>query len=162
MANNINRVGITGNITRDAELRRTSGGSDILKMTVAINGRKYNRQADDWEDIKTFVDCVMFGSRAAGVAPYLPKGTKVAIDGHLSTSSWETKDGERRSKTEVVIDELEFMSRRDSVSAPVVAAPAPIAAAPAPVVAAPMPAGDGQAPAPESPVGAVYDEEIPF
>lgn len=106
----INRVNISGNLTRDAELRQTQGGMAILSMGVAVNDRRKNTQTGEWEDVPNFVDCVMFGSRAEKLAQYLAKGTKVAIDGKLRYSSWE-KDGARRSKLEVVVDEIEFMSR---------------------------------------------------
>lgn len=106
----INRVSISGNLTRDAELRQTQGGMAILSMGVAVNDRRKNQQTGEWEDVPNFVDCVMFGSRAEKLAQYLAKGTKVAIDGKLRYSSWE-KDGARRSKLEVVVDDLEFMSR---------------------------------------------------
>lgn len=106
----INRVSISGNLTRDAELRQTQGGMAIFSMGVAVNDRRKNQQTGEWEDVPNFVDCVMFGSRAEKLAQYLAKGTKVAIDGKLRYSSWE-KDGARRSKLEVVVDEIEFMSR---------------------------------------------------
>lgn len=106
----INRVNISGNLTRDPELRQTQGGMAILNIGVAVNDRRKNQQTGEWEDVPNFVDCVMFGSRAEKLAQYLAKGTKVAIDGKLRYSSWE-KDGARRSKLEVVVDEIEFMSR---------------------------------------------------
>lgn len=106
----INRVSISGNLTRDAELRQTQGGMAILSLGVAVNDRRKNQQTGEWEDVPNFVDCVMFGSRAEKLAQYLAKGTKVAIDGKLRYSSWE-KDGARRSKLEVIVDDLEFMSR---------------------------------------------------
>ena len=106
----INRVSISGNLTRDAELRQTQGGMAIFSMGVAVNDRRKNQQTGEWEDVPNFIDCVMFGPRAEKVAKYLAKGTKVAIDGKLRYSSWE-KDGARRSKLEVVVDEIEFMSR---------------------------------------------------
>lgn len=106
----INRVNISGNLTRDAELRQTQGGMAILNIGVAVNDRRKNAQTGEWEDVPNFVDCVMFGSRAEKLAQYLAKGTKVAIDGKLRYSSWE-KDGAKRSKLEVIVDEIEFMSR---------------------------------------------------
>ena len=106
----INRVSISGNLTRDPELRQTQGGMAILNIGVAVNDRRKNQQTGEWEDVPNFVDCVMFGSRAEKLAQYLAKGTKVAIDGKLRYSSWE-KDGARRSKLEVIVDEIEFMSR---------------------------------------------------
>ena len=106
----INRVNISGNLTRDAELRQTQGGMAILSMGVAVNDRRKNQQTGEWEDVPNFVDCTMFGSRAEKLAQFLAKGTKVAIEGKLRWSQWE-KDGAKRSKLEVVVDEIEFMSR---------------------------------------------------
>ena len=133
----INRVNISGNLTRDPETRRTNGGMAILSFGVAVNDRAKNPQTGEWEDRPNFVDCVMFGTRAEAVSRYLSKGSKVAIDGKLRYSSWE-KDGQRRSKLEVIVDEIEFMSRRE----------------------------DGARLAASQPASAlvpdVYDEDIPF
>ena len=134
----INRVAISGNLTRDPELRVTAGGMQVLSLGVAVNDRRKNPQTGEWEDVPNFVDCTMFGTRAEAVSRYLSKGTKVAIEGKLRYSSWE-RDGQRRSKLEVIVDEIEFMSRRDGQTAQV--------AAPAPVQAEPLD---------------VYDEDIPF
>ena len=106
----INRVNISGNLTRDAELRQTQGGMAILSMGVAVNDRRKNQQTGEWEDVPNFIDCTMFGSRAEKLAQYLAKGSKVAIEGKLRWSQWE-KDGSKRSKLEVIVDEIEFMSR---------------------------------------------------
>lgn len=106
----INRCIITGNLTRDPDLRHTSGGTAVLGIGVAVNDRRKNPQTGDWEDYPNFVDCTMFGARAESVARFLSKGSKVAIEGKLRYSSWE-KDGQKRSKLEVVVDEIEFMSR---------------------------------------------------
>ena len=108
----INRVNISGNLTRDPELRSTAGGTAILSLGVAVNDRRKNPQTGEWEDYTNFVDCVMFGSRAEAVSRFLGKGSKVAIDGKLRYSSWE-RDGQRRSKLEVIVDEIEFMSRSE-------------------------------------------------
>lgn len=111
----INRVNLTANLTRDAELR--NGNSPILTFGVAVNDRRKNPQTGQWEEIPNFIDCVMFGSRASAIAQYLTKGTKVAIEGKLRYSSWE-KDGQKRSKLEVVVDEIEFMSSRQRQQQP--------------------------------------------
>ena len=155
----INRVNISGNLTRDPELRATAGGTQVLSFGVAVNDRRKNPQTGDWEDYPNFVDCTMFGTRAEAVSRYLSKGTKVAIEGKLRYSSWE-RDGQRRSKLEVIVDEIEFMSRGsqggqggygqnggNSYGGGYAPAPAPQAAS-APV----------QAP----PAVDVYDEDIPF
>lgn len=104
----INKVHISGNLTRDAELVDAKGTS-ILRIGVAVNDRRKNGNGE-WEDYANFVDCTMFGRRAEALAKYLTKGTKVCIEGRLHYSSWE-KDGQKRSKLDVTVDELEFMSR---------------------------------------------------
>lgn len=112
----INKVLITGNLTRDPELRETPSGFQVLNFGVAVNDRKKNQSTGQWEDYANFVDCTMFGNRAASVARFLAKGSKVAIEGKLRWSQWETQDGSKRSKLEVVVDELEFMSRNENGS----------------------------------------------
>ena len=106
----INRVIISGNLTRDPELRQTASGLPVLGFGVAVNDRRKNQQTGEWEDYPNFVDCTMFGTRAESVAKFLSKGSKVAIEGKLRWSQWE-REGSKRSKLEVIIDELEFMTR---------------------------------------------------
>lgn len=113
----INRVNISGNLTRDPELRATQGGMQVLSFGVAVNDRRRNAQTGEWEDYSNFVDCTMFGNRAEAVGRFLAKGMKVAIEGKLRYSSWE-KDGQRRSKLEVIVDEIEFMSQKQGQQAP--------------------------------------------
>lgn len=108
----INRVAISGNLTREPELRSTSSGMQVLSFGVAVNDRAKNQQTGQWEDRPNFIDVTMFGTRAEKLAQYLHKGAKVAIEGKLRYSQWE-KDGQRRSKLEVIAEELEFMSRQD-------------------------------------------------
>lgn len=109
----INRVCISGNLTRDPELRMTGGGTAVLNMRMAVNDRRKNPQTGEWEDAPNYVTCTMFGNRAEKLAPYLSKGSKVAIDGKLRWREWE-RDGQRREALEVIVDELEFLSPRDS------------------------------------------------
>lgn len=109
----INIVTISGNLTRDPELRQASSTS-ILSFGVAVNDRRRNPQSGQWENVPNFVDCIVFGSRADALAGLLHKGSKVAIDGKLRYSSWEGKDGKKRSKLEVVVNELELMQRETS------------------------------------------------
>lgn len=146
----INRVFVTGNLTRDAELRDTQGGTSYLRMGVAVNDRRKNQQTGQWEDYPNFVDCVMFGTRAEAIARYLTKGTKVAVDGSLRYSSWKC-DGQRRSKLEVAVRDVEFMSRQQQAQQP-----APQQAP------AQLPYQAPAAPAQQAPAADVYDEENPF
>ena len=153
----INRVIISGNLTRDPELRSTQSGMDVMSFGVAVNDRRRNPQTNEWEDYPNFVDCTMFGNRARSLHQYLSKGTKVAIEGKLRWSQWE-RDGQKRSKLEVIVDELEFMSSRNGGGAQSYggdSAPAPMPA-PAPA-SAPMPA----APVIDA-SSSVYDDDIPF
>lgn len=107
----INVVNISGNLTRDPELRRTTGGTAILGFGVAVNDRRKNQQTGEWEDYPNFVDCTMFGARAEKLAGMLAKGTKVCILGKLRYMSWES-DGRKRSKIEVIVDDIELMQNR--------------------------------------------------
>lgn len=109
----INRVNISGNLTRAPELRATTGGTQVLSFGMAVNDRRKNQQTGEWEDYPNFVDCTMFGSRAEKVSRYLTKGCKVAVEGKLRYSQWE-RDGQKRSKLEVIVEEIEFMSRQQA------------------------------------------------
>lgn len=113
----INKVIISGNLTREPQMRATAGGTQILGFGVAVNDRRKNPATGEWEDYPNFVDCAMFGARAEAVSRYLSKGSKVAIEGKLRYSSWE-RDGQRRSKLEVIVDEIEFLSRQPDAYAP--------------------------------------------
>ena len=109
----INKVMISGNLTRDAEKRTTPSGTSILNFGVAVNDRRRNANGE-WEDYANFIDCTMFGRRADALEQYLVKGTKVAIEGKLHYSSWEDRNtGQRRSKLDVTVDEIELMSRNN-------------------------------------------------
>lgn len=108
----INRAIVSGNLTRDPELRATAGGTQVLSFGVAVNDRRRNAQTGEWEDYPNFVDCTMFGNRAEALSRILRKGMKVAIEGRLRYSSWEDKNGGgRRSKVEIIPDEVVLMSQ---------------------------------------------------
>ena len=160
----INRVLISGNLTRDPELRQTGGGTQVLSFGVAVNDPRRNPQTGEWEDYPNFIDCTMFGARAEALSRYLSKGTKVAIEGKLRWSQWE-RDGQKRSKIEVIVDELEFMTSRNDGSGQRQYAPAQANQyAPAqnqygsaqPQYSQPNPASSIDA------SSSVYDEDIPF
>lgn len=103
----INRVDISGNLVRDAEVKQTQGGMAVCQFTLAVNDRRKNDMGE-WADKPNYVDCVMFGARAERLGPMLRKGKHAAIDGKLSYRSWEAKDGSKRSKLEVVVDEIDL------------------------------------------------------
>ena len=108
----INRVVISGNLTRDPELRRTQSGMAIMGIGVAVNDRRKNSQTGEWEDYANYIDCTMFGARAESLSNILTKGMKVAIEGKLRWSQWE-RDGQKRSKIEVIVDEIDIMTSRN-------------------------------------------------
>lgn len=145
----INRVVISGNITRDAELRQTASGMAVLGFSVAVNDRRKNQQTEQWEDYPNYIDCSMFGTRAEKIAPYLSKGTKVAIAGKLRWSQWE-RDGQKRSKIEVIVDEIEFMASRGDGQHAAAPQTAPAPHPYQPPIAAPVVDAS------------VYDDDIPF
>lgn len=116
----INRATISGNLTRDPELRVTASGMPVLGFGVAVNDRRKNNKTGEWEDYPNFIDCTMFGARTESVSKFLSKGSKVAIEGKLRWSQWE-RDGEKRSKLEVIVDEIEFMSTRQNTQQPIAA-----------------------------------------
>lgn len=164
----INKVIVSGNLTRDPELRNTAGGMAVLGFGVAVNDRVKNQQTGEWEDRPNFIDCAMFGKRAESVQRFLGKGSKVAIEGKLRWSSWE-KDGQKRSKVEVVVDEIELMSQRPDAAPQAAYAPqpAPMQQAYAPMpqqMAMPqaVPMAQAYVPMPQAmPQQTVYDEDIP-
>lgn len=107
----INRVIVSGNLTREPELRSTASGMPVLGFGIAINDRRKNPQTGEWEDYPNFVDCTMFGTRAEHISQSISKGSKVAIEGKLRWSQWE-RNGEKRSKIEIIVDEIEFLSQK--------------------------------------------------
>ena len=112
----LNHIAISGNLGSDASLRQTQSGAAVLSWTIAVNDRRKNNQTGEWEDVASWVPCIMFGNRAQSIAPYMLKGVKVAAQGKVRENRWQDKEtGQNRSRLEAIVDELEFMSqRRDS------------------------------------------------
>lgn len=105
MANG-NNVDIVGNLTRDPELRFTPGGTAVATFGLAVNRRVQNRQTNDWEDRTSFFDVVCYGTLGENVAESIGRGSRVLVVGRLEQRSWETQDGDKRSKVEVIADEV--------------------------------------------------------
>ena len=118
----INKVFISGNLTRDAELAQTAGGMSVLGFSVAVNDRVKDASGN-YTDRPYFFDCKMFGKRAESLASYLAKGTKVTIEGKLRWSQWEAKGGGVRTKVEVIVDELEMSTRANESRSAATSAP---------------------------------------
>ena len=107
----INRAIISGNLTRDPETRSTAGGMVVLQFSVAVNERRKNSQTGEWEDYPNYIDCTVFGKRAEALSTRLSKGCKVCVEGKLRWSQWE-RDGQKRSRLDVIADEIEILSQR--------------------------------------------------
>ena len=90
----------------------------MLQCGIAVNDRRKNAQTDQWEDVPNFFDVVIWGARGEGLARYLHKGMKVAVAGRLRWSSWQTSEGDKRSKVEIVADDVEFLTPRNDQGAP--------------------------------------------
>ena len=105
MANG-NNVVLVGNITRDPELRFTPSGQATASFGLAVNRRWQNRQTQEWEEATSFFDVVCWREMAENAAESLGKGSRVLVTGRLEQRSWETADGDKRSKVEVVADEI--------------------------------------------------------
>lgn len=149
----INRVTVTGNLTRDPELKTTQSGTAVLNIGIAVNDRRKNQLTGEWEDAPNFFTVVSFGNRAEALAKHLRKGSKIAVDGKLRYRSWEAQDGSKRSTVEIVADDIEFMDPRPQNGPQ--SAPQPAYAPTAPV-AVPMPA-----PAPIAPKTAQQPHAAP-
>lgn len=105
MANG-NNIDLTGNLTRDPELRYTPGGMPVATFGLAVNLRRQNKQTNEWEDRPSFFDVSCFGSLGENVSESLQRGSRVMVVGRLEQRSWETQDGDKRSKVEVIADEV--------------------------------------------------------
>jgi single-strand DNA-binding protein len=113
----INRVVLTGNLTRDAELKQTPGGMAIAKIRLAVNDRRKNATSGQWEDTPNYIDVVMFGSRGESLSRFLTKGKQIAVEGKLRWREWESAAGEKRSAIEVVADDIELLGGRGDAPA---------------------------------------------
>ena len=106
-ATNINRVIITGNLTRDPELRSTSGGTSVCGLRIAVNSRR--KEGDQWVDKPNYFDVTVWGSQGENCAQYLAKGRPVAIDGRLNWREWEDKEGNKRQTIDIIADSVQFL-----------------------------------------------------
>jgi single-strand DNA-binding protein len=102
----INRVVLIGRLTRDAELKYTSGGQAVCKFSVAVNRRRKN--GEQWEDEANYFDVVLWGRQGENINQYLVKGKTVGIDGELRQDRWQ-QDGQNRSKVEIVATNVQLL-----------------------------------------------------
>jgi single-strand DNA-binding protein len=105
---NINVVAITGNLTKDPELRTTRSDTYVCDMRVAVNARR--KEGEEWVDKPNFIDVAVFGKHGAACAEHLAKGKPVAVQGRLDWSEWEAKDGNgRRQRIQIIADTVQFL-----------------------------------------------------
>jgi len=108
MAGSYNKVLLMGNLTRDVEVRHTSGNQAVANLSIAVN-RKFKTQSGESREEVTFVDCEAWGRTAEVMAQYLSKGRPVFIEGRLKLDQWEGKDGSKQSKLRVVVENFQFV-----------------------------------------------------
>jgi single-strand DNA-binding protein len=106
MPTNTNIVTVTGNLTRDPELRFTPSGQATASFGVAVNRSWQNRQTQEWNESTSYFDVVCWAQLAENAAQSLTRGTRVIVTGRLDQRSWENQDGEKRSKIEITADEV--------------------------------------------------------
>ena len=112
-ATNLNRVVITGNLTKDPELRNTPSGTSVCKLRVAVNSRRKD-SSGEWVDKPNYFDVTVWGAQGENCANYLFTGRPVAVDGRLEWREWEASDGSgKRQAVEIVADSVQFLGSRD-------------------------------------------------
>ncbi len=179
---NLNKVMLTGRLTRDPEVRMFANGGKVAKFGYAVNNKRKNPQTSQWEDEPVFLDVEAFnrgetGKQADLVEQYLRKGSQVFIEGHLQLDQWKAQDGTNRSKLKIVVDNFQFLEPRQDGGAPGAGGSGAMGGAPRSGAAparrqTPPPAGDDydhrpepEAEAPPPPASAPRpggDEDIPF
>jgi single-strand DNA-binding protein len=110
---NFNKVVLVGNLVSDPELKEIGDNNSVVRFRMAIN-RRYTTKSGEKKEETTYIDCEMWGSRAGVISEYLKKSDPILVEGHLKQENWENKDGEKRSKILVSIEDFEFLSKRGS------------------------------------------------
>jgi len=103
-----NKVILMGNLTRDPELRVTPKGTPVCQIGLAVNSQYKDKDGNSREEV-TFVDIDCFGKQAEVIAKYMTKGRPILVEGRLKLDSWESKEGEKRSKLKVILDNFQFV-----------------------------------------------------
>jgi single-strand DNA-binding protein len=111
MAANINRVVLVGNLTRDPEMKHLPSGTALCSLRIAVNTRRKD-ESGQWTDKPNYFDVSVWGNQGESCAQYLAKGRRIGVDGRLDWSSWESQDGGKRSKVEVIAQSVQFLDSR--------------------------------------------------
>ncbi len=110
---NINRVILTGNLTRDPELRNLPSGTAVCSLRVAVNTRRKDGASGQWVDKPNYFDVTVWGAQGENCAQYLQKGRPVAVDGRLEWREWEDKQGNKRQSVDIIADSVQFLGSRE-------------------------------------------------
>ena len=116
-ASNLNVVVITGNLTRDPELRSLPSGTSVCDLRVAVNTRRKNNASGDWEDKPNYFDVKVWGAQGENCARFLSKGRPVGVQGRLEWREWETQDGQKRQAVDIIAESVQFLGGRDDAPA---------------------------------------------
>ena len=108
MARGFSKAIIVGNLTRDPELRTTASGTQVCSISVAVN-RSYKGNSGEQQDQVSYFDCSAWGKLGETIAQYAHKGSGILISGRLEQRSWEDKEGQKRSRIEIVVDDFNFI-----------------------------------------------------
>ena len=111
-ATNINRVVLTGNLTRDPELRTTGSGTPVCSLRLACNTRRRDASGE-WIDKPNYFDVTVWGAQGENCATYLAKGRPVALDGRLEWREWQDNQGNKRQAVDIIADSVQFLGSRD-------------------------------------------------
>jgi single-strand DNA-binding protein len=109
---NINRVVLTGNLTRDPELRSTGSGMSVCSLRIATNSRRKD-QSGNWVEKPNYFDVTVWGAQGENCAQYLSKGRPVAVDGRLDWREWQDQQGNKRQSIDIIADSVQFLGSRD-------------------------------------------------
>ena len=112
-ASNLNVVVLTGNLTRDPELRSLPSGTSVCDLRVAVNTRRKNNATGEWEDKPNYFDVKVWGAQGENCARFLSKGRPVGVQGRLEWREWETQDGQKRQAVDIIADSVQFLGGRD-------------------------------------------------
>jgi len=112
-ASNVNVVVITGNLTKDPDLRHTGGGTPVCELRVAVNSRRKDGQSGQWVDKPNYFDVTVWGAQGENCAQYLSKGRPVAVEGRLDWREWENREGQKRQAVQIIANSVQFLGSRD-------------------------------------------------
>lgn len=108
---NLNKVMLMGNLTRDPEMRYTSSNMPVVRFSIAVN-RRWRNQSGEQQKETMFIDCAAFAKTAELINQYFHKGKPIFVEGRLKLDRWEDKDGNKRSKHEIIVEQFEFLEAR--------------------------------------------------